>query len=322
MASTRPLRLLAAGGTIAMRGEHAVPALDAAALVDAVPGLDDFAPIEAESVRQLPGPHMSQDDALAVARAAVDAADRGEGVVVTHGTDTLEETAFLCDLLYGGEAPIVFTGAIRPASASGADGPANLLDAAAIAASPQAAGLGVLVAFAGEIHAARFARKVESTSPRAFGSPGAGPVGRVDEGRVQIDARPTRPATIPATKLDGRVPIATSALGDGPETVRALADGADGLVVVLFGAGHVREDVLAALDETTARIPVVATVRPERGRMLRATYGFPGSERDVRASGMVVAGALSAPAARIKLLACLGAGYDADQIRAAFAEDD
>jgi L-asparaginase len=322
MGSTRPLRLLAAGGTIAMRGEHAVPALDAAALIDAVPGLDRYAPIAAESVRQLPGPHMGLEDAFAVARAAAAAAAGGEGVVVTHGTDTLEETAFLTDILYDGDAPIVFTGAIRPASATGADGPANLLDAAALAASPAADGLGVLVVFAGEIHAARFARKIESTSPRAFGSPGAGAVGRVDEGHVQIDSRPTRPATIPAQRLDGRVPIATCALGEGPETVRALAAGADGLVVVMFGAGHVQPDVLVALEEAAASIPVVATVRPERGRVLRATYGFPGSERDVRAGPLIVAGALSAPAARMKLLACLGAGYDADAVRAAFAEDD
>jgi L-asparaginase len=322
MVSTRPLRLLAAGGTIGMRGEHAVPALDAAALVEAVPGLDRFGPIATESLLQLPGPQMGQSEALAVARAATAAAQHGEGVVVTHGTDTLEETAYLCDLMYAGEAPIVFTGAIRPASAMGADGPANLLDAAAVAAAPDTAGLGVVVAFAGEIHAARFVRKVSSTSPRAFGSPNAGLIGRVDDGRLRLDALPARPTTIPVERLDGRVPIATSALGDGPETIAALAAGADGLVATLFGAGHAHPAVLAALRHAAARIPIVVTVRPEQGRMLHATYGFEGSERDVRASPLIPAASLSPAAARIKLLACLGAGYRDDEIRAAFAEDD
>src|SRR5437870_2904502 len=133
---TRSLRLLAAGGTIAMRGEHAVPALDAAALLAAVPGLGRFGDVQAESIRQLPGPRMGLADAFAVAQAAVRAADDGAGVIVTHGTDTLEETAYLTDVLYGGEAPIVFTGAMRPASAVSADGPGNILDAAALAACP------------------------------------------------------------------------------------------------------------------------------------------------------------------------------------------
>jgi L-asparaginase len=322
MNSTRDLRLLAAGGTIAMRGEHAVPALDAAALIEAVPGLAGFGDVRAQSVRQLPGPQMGLADAFAVARAAIEAADAGAGVIVTHGTDTLEETAYLTDVLYGGDAPIVFTGAMRPASALSADGPANILDAAALAASSEAAGLGVLVAFAGEIHAARHARKVSSTSVRAFGSPAAGPLGRVDEGVVRIDLRPPRVPAIPARRLDGRVPIATCALGDGPEPVRALAQHADGLVATVFGAGHTPPEVLAALDEVARRIPVVATVRPGHGRVLRETYGFPGSERDLRASRLIVAGSLSAPAARMKLLACLGAGYDPGAIRAAFAPDD
>ena len=135
------------------------------------------------------------------------AASRGDGVVITTGTDTLEELAMLCAMTYGGDAPIVLTGANRPASAPGADGPANLLDAVALAASPDGAGLGAVVVFGGEILAATSARKVESTGPSAFASPVAGPLGRVVEGRVWLHARPLRhpaldPGTITARRAD------------------------------------------------------------------------------------------------------------------------
>ncbi|MGH2893951.1 MAG: asparaginase, partial [Solirubrobacteraceae bacterium] len=161
-AAARPVRLLAAGGTISMQGEHAVPTLDAAALVAAIPELERFPSLEAENVLGLPGPQISLEQGLGLVRQAGAAAARGDGVVITTGTDTLEELAMLGAMTYGGDAPIVFTGANRPASAPGADGPANLLDAVALAASPDGAGLGAVVVFGGEILAATSARKVES----------------------------------------------------------------------------------------------------------------------------------------------------------------
>jgi L-asparaginase len=307
------IHLIAAGGTIAMRGEHAEPALDAAALLEAVPGLAAYDP-RPRDLATAPGALLSLSDLLDVARAAAAAASDG-GVVVTQGTDTLEETAFLTDLLHGGEAPIVFTGAIRPASAAGADGPANLLAAAAAASDPAPRGLGTLVAFAGELHAARWARKVRATSPTAFGSPALGPVGWVDEGRVRIAARPVRGPRLEPERLDFRVPILVFGAGDRGEAVAAVAGpGADGLVAVLPGAGHAHPDLLAVLAEAATRLPVVAASRPDQGRILHETYGFPGSERDVRASPLVPAGALSPSAARIALLACLGASADPGEV--------
>jgi L-asparaginase len=318
----RPVRLLAAGGTISMKGEHAVPTLDAAGLIAAIPELARFADLTAENVLGLPGPQISLEQGLELVRQAVKAAGRGEGVVITTGTDTLEELAMLCALLHDGEAPIVFTGANRPASAPGADGPANLLDAVALAAAPAAAGLGTVVVFGGEVLAATTARKVESTGPSAFAAPVAGPIGRVVEGRVWLNARPLRTPALRPQTIDFDVPIVIAALGESGKLLSAAAEGADGLVVEAFGAGHVTPGMLGALRGVVSRVPVVITVAPERGSMMHATYGFEGSERDVRASGAVCAPFLSARAARIALLCCLGAGCDRDAIASALAPWD
>jgi len=318
--SLRPVTVLSTGGTIAMSGARARPALDAEALLDAVPALADVAGLRARSILSLPGAHLTAADALQVARAAIAETQQGRGVVITHGTDTLEETAVLCDVLHGRDEPIVLTGAIRPSSAPGADGPANLIDAVAAAGAGQTEGLGVLVGFAGELHAARTVRKVASTSPAAFGSPLGGPLGAVSEGRVRILARvirPREPFALPAA-LDAHVPIVVTHLGDDGRGLRAaLRDGADGAVFVAFGAGHVAPAVLAALREVAAAIPVALCVRPERGALLHDTYGFEGAEGDVRSSGVHPAASLSPQAARMVLLAGLGAGVTRGALAAA-----
>jgi len=320
----REVTVLAAGGTIGMTGaDGAVPELDAGAIVAAVPELAGLAGLQARTLGAWPGVHVMPADALAIARAAVAEAAADRGVVVTHGTDTLEETAVLCDLLHGGDAPIVLTGAIRPASATGADGPANLLDAVRTAGSAAAAGRGALVCFGGELHAARAVRKTDSVSPRAFTSPRTGPVGRVAEEHVEVWAAPPRRPPLPVSQLEARVEIVPAALGaDGAMVDAALAAGADGLVVVVLGAGHAPPEFLAACRRAARAVPVIACVRPERGRLLRGTYGFAGGERDVREAGLICAPSLSPAAARITLLACLGAGHSRVATAAVFAADD
>jgi L-asparaginase len=305
--------VLSTGGTIAMSGARATPTLDAAALLAEVPPLAEVPGLQARSIAALPGAHLSAADALRIAAAALAETRSGRGVVITHGTDTLEETAVLCDVLHARAEPIVLTGAIRPASAPGADGPANLLDAVAAAGAPQTAGLGALVAFAGELHAARAVRKVASISPAAFGSPLTGPIGSVAEGRVRIAVRPLRPPValaLPAA-LDAHVPIVPTYLGDDGAGLRAaLRDGADAIVCVAFGAGHLSVPVLAALRAVARAVPVALTVRPERGVLLHETYGFEGAEGDLRASGALPAASLSPQAARMVLLAALGGGAE------------
>jgi L-asparaginase len=321
----RPIRLLAAGGTIAMSGERAVPALGADELIAALPALRSVPELRAENVLALPGPQITLADALELAHRATAAATGGDGVVITTGTDTLEELAVLCSLLHAGAdgAPIVLTGANRPANSPGADGPANRLDAVTLAGARVAAGLGVLVVFGGEVHAAMSVRKVDSTGPGAFGSPGAGPIGRVVEGRVWLHARPVanQPQLAPAT-LEHRVAIVTAALGDDGSLLEAAAAASDGLVVVAFGAGHLSPGMLWALREAGQRIPVLVTCRPDRSQMLFSVYGFEGAERDLRAGGAVCVPFLSPVAARVALLCCLGAGLSRDAIATAMAPFD
>src|SRR3954452_2189927 len=242
--AARPVRILAAGGTIAMTGrdDGAKLALDAKALTAAVAGLED---VEAETIVNLPSAHLTPTDQLRIARAARDAAREGVGVVVTHGTDTLEETAMLCDVMHDADAPIVFTGAIRPASSPGADGPANLVDAVSVAAHQAAAGLGVLVVFGGEIHHARTVRKTDTTSLVAFSSPQNGPLGRVTEGHPTIWSRLPRNPPLDPPDLDRNVLIVPTTAGDDGTLARAaLSTEPDGAIIGTLGAGHLSPEVL------------------------------------------------------------------------------
>lgn len=320
----RQVRVLTTGGTIAMVGAGgATPELGGDELLGGIPGLSAFAGIEAEAVTNKPSAHLTLDDQLTICRRARDLARQGFGVVVTHGTDALEETAMLCDVVHDADAPIVFTGAIRPASAPGADGPANIADAASVAASSDAAGLGVLVVFGGEIHHARCARKTDTTSLVAFSSPQTGPLGRVTEGHPTIWSRVPRNVPVDPQRLDRRVVIVPTFSGDDGLLARAaLATDPDGVVLGTLGGGHLSPELLELWADTAARLPVVVYCRPERGTVLTGTYGYEASERDLRDAGVIPAGFLSPQAIRMKLLACLSAGLDIPAIRHRFSQDD
>lgn len=320
----RPVRVLTTGGTIAMSGdEGATPKLDGVQLLAGISRVTEEWDVETQSVVNLPSSHLDLADQLRICREARELARRGIGVAVTHGTDTLEETAMLCDVLHDAEAPIVFTGAIRPASAPGADGPANLFDTINVAASEAAIELGVLVCFGGEIHHARTARKTDTTSLVAFSSPQTGPLGRVAEGHPTIWSRVPRNPSLDPPHLDVRVPIVPTVAGDDSTLARAaLATEPDGIIIGTLGAGHVAPTLLDVWAGAAERMPVVAYCRPERGVILHSTYAYQASERDLRSTAIIPAGFLSPQAARMKLLACLASGLSVPEIRRAFSQDD
>ncbi|MFF9197941.1 asparaginase [Streptomyces sp. NPDC014779] len=320
------------GGTISARGGDAARMSGdevLAGLGVLPPGVD----VELRDFRRVPSSSLSFEDLAALADEVAAAVAAGSGVVVVQGTDTLEETAFLLDLLCTTEEPIVLTGAMRRPDLPGADGPANLAAALAVAADSGCRGLGVLVVLADEIHAARFAHKGHATSVATFVSPGAGPLGAVVEGEPRILLRPAVPARACPLRLDPavRVTLLTLSLGDRGELLDAVAEHPerhDGLVVAAFGAGHAPARLVEPLAALAARIPVVLASRTGAGATLSHTYRGPGSETDLLHRGLIPAGPLSPVKARLLLHALLSSGakgpacYDRPRISAAFAHLD
>ncbi len=324
--SPRSVAVFSLGGTIAMTSDGhggVVPALSGADLLAAVPGLAETGiDVAVHDFRRLPGASLGFDDLLELAAALRATLATGtDGVVVTQGTDTIEETAYLLDLVHDGDAPIAVTGAMRNPTLAGADGPANLLAAIHTAASPQARGVGCVVVFADTIHAARQVCKTHATSITAFTSPNTGPIGHVVEGQPQLLQHPPRPASIDIApgSTPARVALVPMVLDDDAALLHNLDGRLDGLVVAGFGAGHVPETCVPALTELAARLPVVLASRTGAGPVLTHTYGFTGSEHDLLNRGLIHAGFLDPYKARILLRLLLTTGASHSAITAAFA---
>jgi L-asparaginase len=323
--------MFALGGTISMAGGRGgvVARLTGADLIAAIPELAEAEiPLDVVDVEAVPSANLTFAGVLAVVAAAEQAVRRGAaGVVVTQGTDTLEETAYLVDLVWPHDAPFVLTGAMRNPTLAGPDGPANLLAAIRVAADPAATGLGALVVLADEIHAARHVRKTHATSPAAFASPDTGAIGHVVEGEVRVLTRVPRSAPLPVPDpgaLDRCVvPLYTVTFDDDGRLLRPLLDETGppttGLVVAAFGVGHVPARLAPILGDLAARMPVVLTSRTGTGSVLRHTYGSVGSEADLQRRGLINGGYRHPYQARILLRLLRASGADPARIRAAFS---
>jgi len=320
------IRIHFLGGTIGYAGAaNGEPVrLGPAALLAAAPGLDRLGlTLDVHAADPVPSASLTFAQLSEVAREAAEACGAGtaDAVVVVQGTDTLEESAYLLDLLWDRPEPMVLTGAMRNPTLAGADGPANLLAAVQVAAAPAAGGMGAMVVFNDEIHAARFVRKGHTSSPSTFRSVTAGPIGWVVEGRPRIGLCPVPLQRDVLARPAGDRPVAllTCVLGDDLRLVGELERlGYAGAVIDSFGGGHVPGHVVPALAEVAARIPVVLASRTGGGEVLQETYGFPGSERDLLARGLIPAGFLDGRKARILLSLLLADGTDPAVVRTSF----
>ena len=309
----RRVSLLATGGTISTAGspKGAVPQYGADDLAQWVHQLFSDVNLSTRDVARTSSrtvtPHDMHELAIAVQQEIDDGAD---GVVITHGTDTMEETAYALALLVDTPVPVVLAGAMRPASPVGSDGPANLAGAITAAADPALAAYGPVVVHQDEIHLARWVTKLHSTRAAAFASPVSGPVGAVVEDGVVLFLGPAPgtdrlPVVAPPNR---RIELLWAASGSDGLVVDAIGSMVDGLVVAGTGGGHVAPALADALVRLagTGR-PVVLASRCTSGQVLSHTYGGLGSETQLLADGLVSAGSLSPLKARLRLIFGLSA---------------
>lgn len=307
--------VLSTGGTIASRQDVVkggyVPALSGGDLVAAVPALRKVAQIEVEQIANISSSDVTPDLWIRLASRASDLLARPDvrGVVVTHGTNTLEETAYLLDLTTTGVKPVVLVGAQRPASDPDSDGPRNLLDAVRVAVAPEAVGKGVMVVMNGQINAARDVTKTNTSQVETFRSLEFGALGVVDVEAVRFYRSPLRRQTIATdarTKL-GRVDIVAAYAGADGLLIRALLreNTAQGLVIAGLGPGSVPGPMFDAIQDARSRgVPVVISTRVPTGRVFPLSAAK-GSALALKNIGCVLADNLSPQKARILLMLAL-----------------
>ncbi len=305
--------VLATGGTIASRYDEAqgglVPALTGEDLVAAVPGLDEVATVNVEQIANIGSPDMTPAIWMTIAARAnaLLATSEVDGIVITHGTDTLEETAYFLDLTVTSDKPVVMVGAQRAASYFDPDGPRNLLNAVAVAASEEARGMGTMVVMNGQVNAAREVTKTNTIARETFKTLEFGALGVANLGGVKFYRKPLRRQSIPVS-ADAELPtidIVSHYAGANGSVIRALMasdDAPDALVINATGLGHTSIPMFDAIAEVRARgIPVVITSRVYTGRIM-AFYAGKGRGIAFREIGALFADNLTAQKARILLM--------------------
>lgn len=281
-------------------------------LVAGIPGLQHVARLCVESVFTRPSFVITPDDVLALAAAVRRHLARPEvsGVVITHGTDTMEESAFLLDLLLDtAEKPVVLTGAQLSGDMDGADGPRNLINAVRVAASDAARGLGVTVAFADSLFAARDVTKAHTSRLEPFVSTRGMQRGQISRDAIQVYGPTTaRPTYRPSQPLARDIALVRLAMGiDAQSIEQAQSRGCEGIVLAAFGMGNATPAIVQAVKKASADgVPVLVTSRCGAGRVV-PVYAQ-GGGRDLQAAGALFAGDLSGEKARLALMVLLAAG--------------
>lgn len=316
--------MISTGGTISMQVDEsglAKPKLGAKELIEGLTDIGDDIEIEDIEFKNIPSPHLTLRDLVELKSIIEDTANMGfDGIVVTHGTDTMEETAYFLELTLDIDIPVVLTGAQRNSSSVSSDVGLNIMDSIMVASDDKAAEMGVVVVFCSEVILAREVIKTHRTRVDTFKSLEFGPVATIINNKVMWFRTPLIRDKYRLGDLEKMVDIIPSYLGSDSRLIRnSIRDKVHGIVIEGVGAGHVPKLMLDGIEEAIKmRIPVALSSRILQGRLLTDTYGYEGAEKQLRKMGVIFAEDLPVWKARIKLLVLLSLDYDNDRIKYEF----
>lgn len=307
----KKILILHTGGTISMQtNQHgSIETSTVNPLVRQTPQLTDAVSIVQEEVFNLPSPHMTPATMLTLAQRIQMVAVNYDGIVVTHGTDTLEETAYFLDLTLQVDCPVVVTGAMRSSDQISADGPANIKAATMVAASEKATKQGVLVVLNDQIFAARFVTKTHATNLATFQAPLTGPLGEVADGQVSFFAQVSPQVTFSIDHVTAKLYLLKAFAGMNGELLNLIAQvGPNGLVIEGFGAGNLPPLVIPAVKQLVAQqVPVVLVSRTFNGSVA-PIYAYEGGAKQLQELGVILCHNLNGQKAMIRLQVGLSVG--------------
>ena len=313
------------GGTISMKIDEkikaAVPSLSADEIMSMIPGVEDYAEIEAYTFSSMPSPHMTLETMLKLSKFTTELVERDDidGVVITHGTDTLEETAYLLDLTVKTKKPVVVTGAMRSGSELGYDGPFNLATSICTAISDEAVGRGVLVCFNGELNSASEVTKANSMALNAFRTPNFGPIGIVDNDNVIFYRDANHLEKYDVSKIEKQVALIKCVVDMDSSYIDYLIEkGYGGIVIEALGRGNVPPKMVEGIKKAIElEIPVVVVSRCFEGRVFES-YGYEGGGKQLKNLGVIFGDTLPGQKARIKLILAINSGMNINEVAKVF----
>lgn len=315
------------GGTISMTVDEnigaAIPTLSGEQILSMVSNIDKIADIEVVNFCEIPGPHMTIKKLLELKNLIKITLDRQDvtGVIVTHGTDTLEETAYFLDLTIRHYKPVIVVGAMRSSSELGYDGSSNLAAAVCTAISPHAIDKGVLVVLNNEVHSAAEVTKTNTLSLNTFQSP-YGPLGIVDTNDLIVYRKLAYRQHIDTDQVERRVDLIKAVLDMDDRFIRLAVDSdAKGLIIEAMGRGNLPVKMLEGVKYALSKGTIVVIVsRCSSGRVFES-YGYEGGGKELSDLGAIMGGEMRGPKARVKLMLALGKTNDIMQIRQIFKEE-
>lgn len=325
MHNKKKVAIVFTGGTISMTVDEkigaAIPSLSGEQIMSMVTNIDKVADIEVYNFDEIPGPHMTPEKMLNLRNFINDIllSDDISGVVVTHGTDSLEETAYFLDLTLDSPKPVIVTGAMRSSDELGYDGPSNLAAAVCTAISDEAYNKGVLVVLSNEVLLASEATKTNTLTLNTFKSLTCGPLGIIDCDKLVLSRDIVNRQTIAVDKVEPDVALIKSGVGMDESFIKFAADkGCKGIIIEAMGRGNIPPGMLKGVEYARGKnIPVVIATRCHSGRVFDS-YGYLGSGRDLRNLGCIFAGDLPGQKARIKLMVALGKTNDLNELKDIF----